>query len=78
MHAPAGSQPMQIGYLNVVPKVDDHGSTSKDPTFDDINETIFKFNQWCQQYPIPGMSFKAGVLLEVLKNICILIKVKYR
>ena len=46
---------MQLGYLNVVPKVDDHGSTSKDPTFDDIPETIHKFNQWLKDYPLPGL-----------------------
>ena len=53
--AVTGSQPMQLGYLNVVPKVDDHGSTSKDPTFDDIPETIHKFNQWLKDYPLPGL-----------------------
>ncbi len=45
---------MQIGYLNVVPKVEDHGAPTRDANFDDVNETVYKFNQWCKDYPIPG------------------------
>lgn len=50
-----GTPPMQIGYLNVVPKAADPGNPN--PTFDDINETVYKFNQWCNEYPIPGQPF---------------------
>ena len=53
----------QIGYINVVPSLTDNGQ------FNSFGETVFKFNQYLRQKPIPGLTITPPPLTHALAYI---------